>query len=96
MSTTLPSSPNAADDTGALRAALRAFVEANMHGAGQAPLHDGDNIFKLGFVSSLFAMRLLTFIEKTARIEVGDGDIALANFSSIDAMLGLVARCRQA
>jgi methoxymalonate biosynthesis acyl carrier protein len=78
-----------------LRSTIRQFIERNIN-ADEVELADGDNIFSLGYVNSIFAMRLLTFIEKQAAITVADEDILLANFCSVDAMLALIARHRAA
>lgn len=82
------------DDT-QLRSAIRQFIEHNING-DEVELADSDNIFSLGYVNSLFAMRLLAFIEKQAGITVADDEILLANFCSVDAMLGLIGRHRAA
>jgi len=75
-----------------LRAKIRAFVEANMNVDDDVALRDDDNIFAKGYVTSLFAMRLLNFIENLAGITIADEDIVLPNFSSVDAMAALVRR----
>ncbi len=78
-----------------LRSKIREFIEHNMN-VDDVELTDGDNIFSLGYVNSIFAMRLLTFIENNAGIVVGDDEIILANFCSVDAMLALVNKHRAA
>lgn len=74
-----------------LRGKIREFIEVNMN-VDEVVLNDGDNIFGLGYVTSIFAMRLLNYIEKISGIAVADDDIVLANFSSIDAMTALVQK----
>lgn len=44
---------------------------------------DTDDIFELGFVNSLFAMKLLMFIEQEFGIVVENDDMDLSNFNSI-------------
>jgi acyl carrier protein len=79
------------------RAAIRRFVETNMNAVDDGVrLRDDDNIFAKGYVSSLFAMRLLNFVESTGGIAVADEDIVLANFSSVDAMVSLIGKRKQA
>ncbi|MFY9820608.1 MAG: acyl carrier protein [Thermoanaerobaculia bacterium] len=51
-----------------------------------------EDIFALGFVSSLLAMQLVAFVEKEFGIQVEDSDLDLANFRSIRAISDLVAR----
>jgi methoxymalonate biosynthesis acyl carrier protein len=55
-------------------------------------LQPGEDIFALGFVNSLLAMQLVAFVEKEFGISVGDTDLDLDNFRSIDAIASLVAR----
>lgn len=75
-----------------LRAKIRAFLEANINIDDGVELADDDNIFAKGYVTSIFAMRLLNFIESAGAIEVSDDDVVLANFSTVDAMAALVAK----
>ena len=51
-----------------------------------------EDIFALGFVSSLLAMQLVAFVEKEFGIQVEDADLDLDNFRSIRAISDLVAR----
>lgn len=47
---------------------------------------DQDDIFELGLVSSLMAMQLVLFVEKTMETRVESEDLDLDNFRSIDRM----------
>ncbi|MCP1311728.1 acyl carrier protein [Paenibacillus tyrfis] len=79
------------------RALIRQFIEQNMSAFKDADeLGDTDNIFEKGFVTSIFAMRLLDFIENKFGVQVPDEDITLMNFSSVDRMIGLVGKVRGA
>jgi methoxymalonate biosynthesis acyl carrier protein len=51
-----------------------------------------EDIFALGFVNSLLAMQLVAFVEKEFGIQVGDEDLDLDNFRSIQAISNLVTR----
>jgi len=53
-------------------------------------LNDADNLFESGIVNSLFAVQLMTFIEKTFAIEVGPDDLDIENFKSLNAMTAFV------
>ncbi|HVG09968.1 MAG: hypothetical protein QOH06_4902 [Acidobacteriota bacterium] len=55
-------------------------------------LQPEEDIFALGFVNSLLAMQLVAFVEKEFGIRVGDEDLDLDNFRSIQAISNLVAR----
>jgi acyl carrier protein len=59
-------------------------------------LQDDDNIFTLGFVSSVVAMQLVLFVEKEFSVKIENEDLDLKNFSSIAAISNLVARKRAA
>ena len=51
-----------------------------------------EDIFSLGFVSSLLAMQLVAFVEKEFGVAVGDEDLDLDNFRTINSIARLVAR----
>ena len=58
-------------------------------------LKDGDNLFELGIVNSLFAVQLMTFIEKTFGVEVEMGDLDIENFKSVNASTAFVMRKKE-
>ena len=72
-----------------IREKIRAFILASIR---IPDLADDDNLFESGIVNSLFAVQLMTFIEKTFAIEVGPDDLEIANFKSIEAAAGFVVR----
>lgn len=47
-------------------------------------ISDDDNIFTNGYVNSLFAMMLITFIENKFNITVTPDDININNFNTIN------------
>ena len=55
-------------------------------------LGDDDDLFESGIVNSLFAVHLMTFIEKTFAIEVGMDDLDIENFKSLNAATAFVVR----
>lgn len=55
-------------------------------------LKENDDIFALGFVNSLFAMQMITWVEKEFGIQIEDEDLEIENFNSIAAISNLVAR----
>ena len=79
---------NTTDDK-AICEKIRAFILASIH---IPDLADDDNLFESGIVNSLFAVQLMTFIEKTFSIEIGPDDLEIANFKSIEAAAGFVNR----
>jgi len=57
-----------------------------------ADLDDDDDLFESGIVNSLFAVQLMTFIEKTFAIEVEMDDLDIENFKSLNAAAAFVVR----
>ncbi|EKE80861.1 acyl carrier protein [Idiomarina xiamenensis] len=55
-------------------------------------LTDDLDIFKAGFVNSLFAMQLIGWIEKNFSTTVSDEDLNLANFNSVNAIANFIER----
>ncbi|MFJ8546465.1 phosphopantetheine-binding protein [Streptomyces sp. NPDC093586] len=55
-------------------------------------LGDDDDIFELGFVSSMFAMQLVSFVEHEFGITVENEDLELEYFRSISALDAFVTR----
>jgi methoxymalonate biosynthesis acyl carrier protein len=53
---------------------------------------DDENLFETGIVNSLFAIQLMTFIEKTFQLEIGTDDLDIENFKSISAAAQFVLR----
>ncbi|HZM76912.1 MAG TPA: acyl carrier protein [Candidatus Limnocylindrales bacterium] len=66
---------------------VRDFLAPHFHGH---QLGDGDDIFALGFVNSLFAMQLVMFVEKEFGLKLEPDDLEIDNFRSISAVVGLV------
>jgi acyl carrier protein len=55
-------------------------------------LDDDDDLFASGIVNSLFAVQLMTFVEKAFAIEVEVDDLDIANFKSLNATTAFVRR----
>lgn len=53
---------------------------------GDYELKDNDDIFSSGHVNSLFAMQLITFLENEFKIKIGNEDLDLSNFYTLDAI----------
>lgn len=66
-----------------IRSFLKKFI-------GEHEVNDDDNIFDKGFVNSLFAMQLVSFIESEYDIALSNEDLDITNFSSINAIEALV------
>jgi methoxymalonate biosynthesis acyl carrier protein len=70
---------------------LRHFIARHL---GGRKLQDDEQIFSAGFVSSMFAMQLVMFLEKNFGIAIGNEDLELENFQTITAMSALVHKKR--
>jgi len=72
---------------------VRDFIMSNLIVFDEeANFTDDDNIFKKGFVNSLFAMKLLEYVEKTFHITIEDDDMDLTNFSSVNRIVSMVSK----
>jgi methoxymalonate biosynthesis acyl carrier protein len=68
-----------------LKENIRKFIESNLVVfEDEAEFTDSDNIFEMGFVNSLFAMKLVNHIEQEYDLEVDNDDLEISNFSSVD------------
>jgi len=68
---------------------LRDFITGYINHPG---LKDDDNYFATRLINSMFAMQLVMFVEKEFGIKVESADLDINNFSSINAIAGLVER----
>lgn len=73
------------------RAKIREFLARYIR---DADLGDDDDIFERGFVNSMFAMQLVMFVERDFGVTVGDEDLDISNFNSINSIARLVGRKR--
>lgn len=55
-------------------------------------VQDHEDIFSLGFVNSLFAMKLILFVEQTYNVTIEDDDLDIDNFRTINALADLIQR----
>jgi methoxymalonate biosynthesis acyl carrier protein len=74
-----------------MRQNIRSFIESKTILKNEKlSFGDDDNIFRMQIVSSLFAMQLVTHLEKTFRVTFEDEELDVTNFSSINAMVRLL------
>jgi acyl carrier protein len=73
----------------------REFIESHLNELDEGvTFADSDNIFDRGYVNSLFAMKLIHFVETEFAVSLESDDIEIANFSSVDSIVRLVQRKR--
>lgn len=72
-----------------IKQALRGFI---LRSVRVPALGDDDDLFESGIVNSLFAVQLMTFVEKSFSIEVAMEDLEIDNFRSLNATAGFVLK----
>jgi methoxymalonate biosynthesis acyl carrier protein len=55
-------------------------------------LKDDDDLFESGIVNSLFAVQLMTYVEKAFSIEVDMEDLDIENFKSLNATTAFILK----
>jgi acyl carrier protein len=71
---------------------VRLFINENLLVFDdEAEFTDSDNIFELGFVNSLFAMKLVSYVENSYKIKVENADLRLDNFNSVDNIVKFIS-----
>jgi methoxymalonate biosynthesis acyl carrier protein len=76
-------------ESGDVKQTLRQFVTRSIN---LTDLADDDDLFESGLVNSLFAIQLMTFIEKTFAVEVDADDLDIKNFRSVSAATDFVLK----
>lgn len=77
------------EDEKGIKETVKGFISS---ASNITKLDDDDNLFESGIVNSLFAVQLMTFIEKTFAIEVGIDDLDIENFKSLNATTAFVLK----
>ena len=73
----------------AIRETVKRFILSSINVTN---LDYDDNLFESGIVNSLFAVQLMTFIEKTFAIEVDMDDLDIEYFKSLNATTAFVLK----
>ncbi len=72
---------------------IRTFIESNlMDFMSNVEFSDSDNIFELGLVSSLFAMKLINYVKEEFDIKLGSDDMEITNFNSVNNVLEFIKK----
>lgn len=80
-----------------LKEQIRKFIESNLVVfEDEAEFSDSDNIFEMGFVNSLFAMKLVNYIEENFGIQVANDDLEISNFNSVNRIAEFIENKRSA
>jgi len=79
-----------------VKAKIRDYINTNLMVFDEdAEFTDSDNIFEMGFVNSLFAMKLLNYIEKEFKLSISNSDMEISNFSSVNNIERLIERLKE-
>lgn len=73
---------------------IRNYIQNNLviFDSAETEFTDDDNIFENGFVTSLFAMQLLNFIETEFNLTFDSDDLDIANFSTVNNIVSLIEK----
>lgn len=74
------------------RTEIRNFIKTNFVIEDEDHVfNDDDNYFEMRFVNSLFAMRLVQFIEEKIGFEIPNEYIELKNFCTVNKVIDLIS-----
>ena len=74
-----------------VREKIRSIIEDNLRiFDSDVKFSDDDHIFRKGFVDSLFAVKLLAFLEQEFDIKIGNEDLNIENFHSVNQIISFV------
>ena len=72
---------------------IKDTLRTYMHSAVMMPdLGDDTDLFESGLANSLFAIQLMTFVEKRFAVEMESDDLDIENFKSLNATAAFVSR----
>ncbi len=66
-----------------IKETVKAFILKNIR---QPTLEDNQDLFSTGLLSSLFAMKLVTFVESNFNLKIDNSELDIKNFRSVDAI----------
>ena len=79
-----------------MRDKIRGMIENNLNiFSSDVEFSDDDNIFRKGFVDSLFAVQLIAYLEQEFGIKIGNQDMDIKNFHSVNEIISFVERKQQ-
>jgi acyl carrier protein len=70
-------------EPGSIKAQIRHFVMESAQGKGVKEVGDNDSLTESGVIDSLGIFRLVSFLEETLGVHIGDDEIIQDNFRSI-------------
>lgn len=79
-------------DAEEIKAIVTKFIQSKKE---DVKLEGDTNLFENGFVNSLFALDIVTFLEKTFKIRLGKNDINKDNLSTVNKIVALVEKLKK-
>jgi methoxymalonate biosynthesis acyl carrier protein len=76
------------DNTEAVQQEIQTYLQERI----KAPVDLDLDLFASGTITSIFAMELVVYLEKTYSIAIVGNDLKLANFRTVQSMAALVTR----
>jgi methoxymalonate biosynthesis acyl carrier protein len=76
------------DNTEAVQQEIQTYLQERI----KAPVALDLDLFASGTITSIFAMELVVYLEKTYSIAIIGNDLKLANFRTVQSMAALVTR----
>ena len=74
-----------------IRQNIRKLIQKNLVLEDEiVELKDNDNIFEMGYVNSLFSMKLVTFIEDEFDIFIENEEMIIDNFSTVNKIVSFI------
>jgi len=80
----------AIDQSASVRDQIREFIRDLANAKGVSSFTDQEPLMDSGIIDSLSIFRLVTFLEDTFRIRIGDQEITNENLKSVEAVEQLV------
>jgi len=79
---------------GGVKPEIRRFVLELAAGHELSSIEDSDSLIENGLIDSLGVFQLVAFLEETFGLRIGDEEILLQNFRTIDAIEAFVVKKR--
>ncbi|MGN9863920.1 acyl carrier protein [Bacillus swezeyi] len=72
---------------------VREYIENNLAVFDdEIELSNDDHIFEMGFVNSLFAMKLVNYLEQDFGFQLNNDDLDIDNFSTVNRIVKLIEK----
>jgi len=73
---------------------IKGLIKAFVSNFTNKAIEDDTNLFEMGFISSLFGIQLIIYIEKTFEINLALEDISLEKLQTLESIASLIISAR--